>query len=143
MPQAPIININGTSPDALVEQVIDILTALREAKMMLVKHGPHGRDYQTDPSGGILFRLAQSEHRSRLIHLDAMIKDYEDIGEQIMAQREGRKRYRFHVVCPKCNETTDVISDRRVPDPEVKCGGCLMDRVEVVAMKVVKVEEVR
>jgi hypothetical protein len=51
--------------------------------------------------------------------------------------------YRFHVVCPRCHKTSDTVRDKRVPDPEVKCGDCLMDHVEVVAMKVVAVEEIR
>jgi hypothetical protein len=51
-------------------------------------------------------------------------------------------KYRFHVVCPKCQKTSEVGGDYRVPAPTVSCGDCLMDHVEVVGMKVVKVEEV-
>ncbi|SHG87965.1 hypothetical protein [Bradyrhizobium erythrophlei] len=53
-----------------------------------------------------------------------------------------KRRYLFHVVCPSCNKLSDVVREDRVPDPAVSCGDCLMDKAEVVAMKVVKVEEV-
>jgi hypothetical protein len=50
--------------------------------------------------------------------------------------------YRFHVVCPHCNKPNDYIwQKRRLPEPRVSCGDCLMERVEIVPMKVIKVEE--
>jgi hypothetical protein len=143
MPQAPIVNINGTSADELVRQVVDILSALREAKMTIENNGPHGRDFQTAPDG-TAFRLAQSEHRTRLIRLDAMIKEYEDIGNAVIAQKENRRRYyRFHVICPVCKKTDEVTTDHRTPEPKVNCGDCLMDRTEVVPMDVYNVENMR
>lgn len=48
----------------------------------------------------------------------------------------------FTVVCPDCNKDSQVSADKKVPEPKVNCGDCLMDRVEIVQMKVVKVEEV-
>mgnify|MGYP000199119522 CR=1 FL=1 len=50
--------------------------------------------------------------------------------------------YRFHLACPDCNRTTDLVREERVPAPDVKCGECLMDQIEVVAIKVVKIEEI-
>ena len=49
--------------------------------------------------------------------------------------------YRFHLVCPKCSKTTEHVQSRRVPQPALSCGDCLMDHIEVVEFKVVKVEE--
>ncbi len=49
--------------------------------------------------------------------------------------------YRFTMVCPKCCGTAVVDSESRVPTPTLKCGNCLWDDTEVVAMKVVRVEE--
>ena len=51
--------------------------------------------------------------------------------------------YRFTVECPGCGKTSDLVNEHRVPGPSVSCGDCLMDRVEVVHMKVVKVEPVK
>ena len=50
--------------------------------------------------------------------------------------------YHFDLVCPECGKTSEHVADHRVPPPSLKCGDCLMDRIEVVEMKVVKVEVV-
>ena len=49
-------------------------------------------------------------------------------------------RYRFHLVCPGCGRDGETVADHRMP-PRVNCGDCLMERVEVVELKVVSVEE--
>lgn len=49
--------------------------------------------------------------------------------------------YYFYVVCPKCNKESVVWTEQRTPEPTVSCGDCLMDHVEMVQMKVVKVRE--
>jgi len=49
--------------------------------------------------------------------------------------------YRFDLVCPRCGKTSYAAQvGQRSPPPRVSCGDCLMDRVEVVEMKVVRVE---
>ncbi len=50
--------------------------------------------------------------------------------------------YRFDLVCPGCGKQSETTADHRIPQPRVNCGDCLMDRVEVVEFKVVKVTEV-
>jgi hypothetical protein len=50
-------------------------------------------------------------------------------------------KFHFILVCPNCSKVSEHVSDKRVPSPKVNCGECLMDRVEVVEFKVVKVEE--
>jgi hypothetical protein len=50
--------------------------------------------------------------------------------------------YRFHLVCPICNKESETTSDKLVPTPHVNCGDCLMERIEVVEMKVVAVREI-
>lgn len=50
-------------------------------------------------------------------------------------------KYRFHLVCPRCNKTSETVSDKRVPSPKVNCGDCLFDDTEIVEFKVVKVAE--
>lgn len=49
-------------------------------------------------------------------------------------------RYRFHVICPGCGKDSEIVSSERA-NPRVSCGDCLMDKVEVVEMKVVSVVE--
>jgi hypothetical protein len=45
-------------------------------------------------------------------------------------------QYRFELVCPACNRQAEMIGDKRVPPPVLNCGNCLMERVEVVEMRV-------
>lgn len=42
----------------------------------------------------------------------------------------------FDIVCQRCGKKSEITSDR-LEEPSVKCGDCLMDRTEVVDMKVV------
>jgi transposase-like protein len=48
-------------------------------------------------------------------------------------------QYRFTLVCPSCGKTSETVADNR-NNPRLKCGDCLMDRTEVVEMKIAKVE---
>ena len=52
-------------------------------------------------------------------------------------------RYRFQLICPKCGKTSDTVQADHSPAPTVKCGDCLMDRVEVVGMQVISIEKVQ
>jgi hypothetical protein len=49
-------------------------------------------------------------------------------------------RYRFILICPKCNKESETVADKSVPPPRVNCGDCLMDRVDIVELKVLSVE---
>jgi hypothetical protein len=51
------------------------------------------------------------------------------------------KRYHFHLVCPRCGKLSATAANHRVPSPHVNCGDCLMDAIEIIEMKVVKIEE--
>lgn len=42
--------------------------------------------------------------------------------------------FRFVLLCPECKKRSHVFTATPVA-PTVKCGDCLMDRIEVVAMK--------
>lgn len=53
-----------------------------------------------------------------------------------------RMTYRFQVECPKCRKVSEVGAEKLEPLPVVNCGDCLFDLVEIVQMKVVKVEEI-
>ena len=50
------------------------------------------------------------------------------------------KVYRIHLVCPRCNKESETIG-MMIPAPDVKCGDCLIERVEVVRMKVYAAEQ--
>lgn len=42
----PVINLNGTSRETLVQHRIDVLDALRTTLELMLELRPHGRDYQ-------------------------------------------------------------------------------------------------
>lgn len=48
--------------------------------------------------------------------------------------------YRIQLVCPRCGKTSETIG-LMIPKPRVKCGDCLMDRVEVVEMLIEAAEQ--
>lgn len=52
-------------------------------------------------------------------------------------------RFKFNLICPRCQKVSETFGDDRWRNPRVSCGDCLMDAVEIVEMKVVSVEEVR
>lgn len=86
--QAPMININGTSADELLAQIINAMVALRKAQQAITDAAPHGRDYQTAPDGAY-FRVATAQHRSRLVRLTEISQEIENIGQQICDQRDA------------------------------------------------------
>jgi hypothetical protein len=61
----PVVNLNGSSREALVEQRLDIQRALIETLAALQRAWPHGRDYQT-------------VGRDRLVRADAVFQARRD-----------------------------------------------------------------
>ncbi|QXV74148.1 hypothetical protein [Rhizobium phage RHEph12] len=68
----PIVNISGTSREALVEARVEALTALRAAYEAVRQLAPHGRDY---PNGG--FADDRDLHHERCADLHNLIEEIE------------------------------------------------------------------
>lgn len=51
--------------------------------------------------------------------------------------------YHFDLICPVCNTKEETVIDKKIPPPIVYCGECLMERVSMVPMTVLKVEVVQ
>jgi hypothetical protein len=86
-PQAPLIHLNGSGRQRLIEQLTDVheaATALLEA---LSRATPHGRDYY--PLGDAAFRRAQAEHRARVQQVTDILKDTGDIRLQMVCPAEA------------------------------------------------------
>ena len=71
----PQVNLNGTSREALVEQQLDVMHAIRALKAAMNEAAPNGRDYQFRPAEFSPARDAWDE-RMKLIH---------DMGNEIEA----------------------------------------------------------
>ncbi|MGH7393936.1 MAG: hypothetical protein ACREM3_31425 [Candidatus Rokuibacteriota bacterium] len=82
----PIVHLNGTSRDALVNLRIEACNALRAALEALAEMAPHGRDYYLVP-GRMEQALKQHEQR-----VDAVAKVYQALTAEVEAlvDEEGR-----------------------------------------------------
>ena len=47
--------------------------------------------------------------------------------------------YTFELECPRCGRASMTVGTKRIPPPVVNCGDCLMNDVEVVEFKVIRV----
>lgn len=81
----PIININGTSPDELIQTRRKAIEALDNAMKALQEMTPNGRDY---PGNQELCRADRQLHYSRFAQLDAMRNCIVDEAVEIMRQWE-------------------------------------------------------
>ena len=73
-PILPIVHLNGTSLDSLLDQRINFLDAMRQALDAFASMSPNGRDYYLEPG---LFEKAIAQHRRRLDALLAVLNDVE------------------------------------------------------------------
>lgn len=82
--QAPVININGTSKEVLMDQLVAVFHAGRALEKALAEAAPHGRDYQTAPPGA--YQMARKQHEDRMKRVSSVLKEIEDIAIQIQDQ---------------------------------------------------------
>jgi isochorismate synthase EntC len=89
---APIINLNGSSPERLIEDIRKALEALNDATVAVALTAPHGRDWQTATDGEMLYRQARADHERRLHSLNVIHSELEAIGLSIQDQADERRR---------------------------------------------------
>jgi hypothetical protein len=82
---APIIHINGSSADTLLDQIQKVTSALLGVLRAMQEAHPNGRDY--DPKPG-LYREAEREHLERVAKIQAIHKEYIEMGHAILDQTE-------------------------------------------------------
>lgn len=87
-PIAPRLNLNGTSKTMLMADHLNCLDTLRIARQALNTLAPHGRDYQTAPSG--TWQAAIVQHRERMDVLMKLENEITRIAEDIFDQNTGR-----------------------------------------------------
>ncbi len=74
----PVIHLNGTSKQSLIEDHCGMTHFLRQAIEALAKCTPNGRDY---PSGG--WKEAMTEHVSRRDRLCDVLRELEELTMKI------------------------------------------------------------
>ena len=80
----PIVHLNGTSRDDLVEQRLAIVDALRLVANAIADGWPNDRDYY--PQGQDAIQAARELWRGRLDTLDFMRQEIEDEARAILDQ---------------------------------------------------------
>lgn len=70
----PIIHLNGTSKESLLEALENAYAAVREAMDKLRECAPNGRDYYPEPGR---MDKAVAQHRQRQEHLQAVYDSIE------------------------------------------------------------------
>jgi hypothetical protein len=83
----PLVNLNGTSPEALIEQQSAVVAAADQLIRALHHATPHGRDYHLKPGPENWTELARREHQARIACVQQIIKDAHDIAASVMEQR--------------------------------------------------------
>mgnify|MGYP003138430736 FL=1 len=73
----PVVNLNGSSRERLVEGYCNVAAALRDAQAMMMEIAPHGRDYQTMADSVAALDAARRRHVARCAALDDMVAEYE------------------------------------------------------------------
>jgi hypothetical protein len=81
----PIIHLNGTSKESLLEMRERLYAALGDAEKALCAMVPNGRDFYPSPG---LMDQAVSQHQRRLKMLGSLIAEIEQ--ETIAIERLGR-----------------------------------------------------
>ena len=72
---AAVLNINGTSADALIQALCDARIAVMDAMKSLQETAPNGRDFQTAPRGA--YEVARGIYGARFAVLDKLANDLE------------------------------------------------------------------
>lgn len=83
----PILNINGTSADELIQTRRDAIEALDAVMKALQEMTPNGRDY---PGQQDRCRADRELHYARFAQLDAMRNEIMDEALEIVRQRDGK-----------------------------------------------------
>jgi hypothetical protein len=77
----PMVHLNGTSKQSLLDQYENAIKALEDAKDVLLKSAPNGRDYY--PKGPDAYEIARKQHYSRTAKINQVINELTSIVEEI------------------------------------------------------------
>ena len=73
----PTIHLNGTSKEQLLAPWHTTVHLLQKAQKSLQEAAPNGRDYY--PQGAEAMRQAEAEHLTRMMRLEQLIKELDDM----------------------------------------------------------------
>lgn len=85
---APLLHLNGSSAQALLDGYRTAHTALYDALVAMRESAPHTRDYY--PQGDDAFYQARCEHDARVAAVNNILAQYEMIIENVDEQADAR-----------------------------------------------------
>ena len=88
----PIVNINGTSGEALMAHYIKVLDAVHVLQGLMREGTPHGRDYQT--AEPLTYETAREQHLEMLHNLSDIESRVTSIAMGVQDQLMDRKAMR-------------------------------------------------
>lgn len=83
----PVVHLNGTSAERLLEGFTDARYAVSKAIDALEEAAPNARDYY--PLGGSAFDVAVDEHRARVDKLRSVAKELGELAEHVAEVSRG------------------------------------------------------
>ena len=89
MPTFPVIHLNGSGKQNLLDQLGTAAKSLYDSVSALQQAAPHQRDYYINDPDGSKFAAAQKEHRDRLDRLSSVLEELQEIAINI-SQQPGR-----------------------------------------------------
>lgn len=92
---APVVNINGSTKEALLELHYNAHTALKEARRLFGLTSPHPRDFQTTDKGR--YERARLVWALRATDLDLLVADM----ERMILEIDGSNRA---ITCAACGQ---------------------------------------
>lgn len=78
----PTVHSNGTSKQALYDQMRAACDALRAAQQAMMEAAPNGRDYY--PQGDETFTAAVVQHGARGARIVSVLREYEEMLEHLI-----------------------------------------------------------
>ena len=88
----PLVHLNGSSAESLIEANIAAAKAVRRAITALSEAYPNGRDFY--PRGDDAIYVAMKEHGSRLDRLISVASELEAIAMNVDGQESARTNHR-------------------------------------------------
>lgn len=82
----PLVNLNGSSPELLIEQQAAVVEAADQLIRALHHAMPHGRDYHLKPGPENWTELARRAHQERITAVQKIVADAHAIATAIMEQ---------------------------------------------------------
>lgn len=88
----PLVNLNGSPPELLIEQQAAVVEAADQLIRVLHHAMPHGRDYHLKPGPENWTELARRAQQERITAVQKIVADAHAIAVSVMDQSKSEKQ---------------------------------------------------